>query len=66
MKKIKFEGKLCLNKETVTKLNKEQMAVVQGGVLWTLIACRPKITEGHFCEGEISLACEPVKSELKY
>ena len=31
MKKVKFEGKLKLNKETVTKLNDTQMDVVKGG-----------------------------------
>ncbi|MBS1651079.1 MAG: class I lanthipeptide [Bacteroidetes bacterium] len=31
MKKVKFEGKLSLNKETITKLNNEQMANVNGG-----------------------------------
>ncbi|MBS1651129.1 MAG: class I lanthipeptide [Bacteroidetes bacterium] len=31
MKKVKFKGKLSLNKETITKLNNEQMANVNGG-----------------------------------
>ncbi len=31
MKKNKFDGKLKLNKETVTKLNDEQMAQINGG-----------------------------------
>jgi len=31
MKKLKMQGKLSLNKETVTQLNNEQMANVQGG-----------------------------------
>jgi hypothetical protein len=31
MKKVKFTGKLSLNKETVTKLNDAQMGVVKGG-----------------------------------
>ena len=31
MKKIKFTGKLSLNKETVSKLNQEQMTRVLGG-----------------------------------
>lgn len=31
MKKIKFSGKLSLNKETISKLNNEQMNQVNGG-----------------------------------
>lgn len=31
MKKVKFTGKLSLNKETVTKLNDEQMKKINGG-----------------------------------
>jgi hypothetical protein len=31
MKKVKFEGKLSLNKQTVTKLNDDQMNVIKGG-----------------------------------
>lgn len=41
MKKVKFEGKLNLNKETIAKLNDEQMNVVKGGAVekWTGGAC---------------------------
>lgn len=35
MKKIKFTGKLSLNKETVTKLNDKQMGKVEGGGTFT-------------------------------
>lgn len=35
MKKVKFEGRLSLNKETVSKLNEKQMSSVKGG--WTHI-----------------------------
>jgi hypothetical protein len=58
MKKIKFEGKLNLNKETVAKLNKDHMESIQGGaILWTLIGCKPKksfddnctVTAGDTC-----------------
>jgi hypothetical protein len=45
MKKIKFEGKLSLNKETVSKLNEGQMNQINGGGtawLWTLINCATK------------------------
>ena len=31
MKKVKFDGKLSLNKETIAKLNDDQMNAVQGG-----------------------------------
>lgn len=31
MKKVKFEGKLSLNKETISKLNETQMGNVKGG-----------------------------------
>jgi natural product precursor len=33
MKKVKFTGKLSLNKETIAKLNDEQMVVIKGGGL---------------------------------
>lgn len=33
MKKIKFDSKLKLNKETITKLNDKQMNGVKGGLL---------------------------------
>jgi natural product precursor len=33
MKKIKLNGKLSLNKETIAKLNDEQMNNVKGGFL---------------------------------
>lgn len=63
MKKIKFEGKLSLNKETVTKLNQDHMASIRGGeegtILTTLNNCLPKpgdktdtcgLTEGSTCK----------------
>ena len=31
MKKVKFDGKLSLNKETIAKLNDEQMKSINGG-----------------------------------
>ncbi|CAM3866628.1 MULTISPECIES: class I lanthipeptide [Flavobacterium] len=39
MKKIKLEGKLNLNKETVTKLNDAQMKNLNGGAWFTLYHC---------------------------
>ncbi|HWY37558.1 MAG TPA: class I lanthipeptide [Bacteroidia bacterium] len=32
MKKLKLSGKLSLNKETITKLNENQMGSLKGGV----------------------------------
>lgn len=39
MKKIKLEGKLSLNKETVTMLNDAQMKNLNGGAWFTLYHC---------------------------
>lgn len=39
MKKIKLNGKLDLNKETVSELNKAQMQAVNGGAWFTLYHC---------------------------
>jgi hypothetical protein len=39
MKKIKLNGKLSLNKETVSKLNDGQMQGVKGGAWFTLYHC---------------------------
>ncbi len=40
MKKVKLTGKLSLNKETVAKLNDEQMKSINGGA--DTDACRPR------------------------
>jgi hypothetical protein len=45
MKKIKFEGKLDLGKETVSKLNDGHMNQINGGQAnwtWTLFNCASK------------------------
>lgn len=39
MKKIKLDGKLKLNKETIAKLNDEQMNEVKGGLL-SIFSCK--------------------------
>ena len=39
MKKIKLGGKLSLNKETIAKLNDEQMNDVKGGAFTSIISC---------------------------
>ena len=45
MKKIKFTGKLSLNKETISKLSNEQMNQVNGGnnaaAMATKAGCTP-------------------------
>lgn len=48
MKKIKFEGKLNLNKEVVSKLNDGEMSGMMGGV---------KRTRGPRCQGQESIIC---------
>ena len=40
MKKVKFEGKLSLNKETIAKLNDDQMNMIKGGALAPEVAER--------------------------
>ena len=42
MKKIKFEGKLSLNKETIAKLNSDEMNDLKGGLFHTHLWCREK------------------------
>ncbi len=49
MKKVKFTGKLSLNKETVTKLNDAQMNNVKGGELWSFGACTRQCTGTQVC-----------------
>jgi natural product precursor len=39
MKKIKFESKLSLKKETVARLNEAQMGHLKGGAWFTLYHC---------------------------
>ena len=39
MKKVKLTGKLSLNKETISKLNDDQMKNVIGGVTYTDRTC---------------------------
>ena len=54
MKKIKLNGKLSLNKETIAKLNDDQLNDVVGG------ARRAEPSNGctYFCESEYQTACE--------
>ena len=49
MKKLKLIGKLTLNKETVSKLNDDQMVTFKGGVARITInsyLCPPTIDKG--------------------
>ncbi len=39
MKKMKLNGKLSLNKETIAKLNDDQMNGVKGGIGGTRLLC---------------------------
>lgn len=48
MKKIKLEGKLNLNKETVTRLNEAQLKSVNGGTFMTLKGCNVNDTRRCF------------------
>jgi hypothetical protein len=52
MKKIKLDGKLSLNKETIAKLNDEQMNGVKGGLLSISNHC-------SHCHGNCSCPGEP-------
>lgn len=49
MKKIKFQGKLSLNKETVARLNDAQMNEVKGGAWFTLYHCKSKNCASDNC-----------------
>lgn len=67
MKKVKFEGKLSLNKEVIVKLNHGQMSQVNGGgtILTTLVNCgikpNPGSQIGVTCvTAGVSCACTPV------
>ena len=50
MKKVKFEKKLSLNKETISKLNKDQMNNVKGGqMILSLVTCRSAVSKCAGC-----------------
>lgn len=55
MKKIKFEKNFSLNKETITRLNDNQLANVKGGATFTLFCqsrkndCPTMLTCGGSC-----------------
>ena len=54
MKKLKFQGKLSLNKETIANLSAEQMEQVNGG----LVEAWPRLSIFRHC----GLTCSPCKS----
>ena len=70
MKKIKLNGKLSLNKETILQLNKEQMNKINGG-LFSIVQCmfentnNPQNTELYGCNPPSSPAatCFPPNTE---
>lgn len=49
MKKIKLDGRLSLNKETITTLNSDQMNGVKGGEVFLTIGKKCKRTKLHVC-----------------
>lgn len=50
MKKVKLSGKLSLNKETIAKLNNEQMAnVIGGGTATNCIGCASVTCQASNC-----------------
>lgn len=65
MKKIRFTGKLSLNKETVSKLNQEQMNQVVGGSLRCITAAScntcgcppPQTMDGCFSQ-MVTVCCQ--------
>ena len=63
MKKIKINGKLKLNKEVISELNKEELNSIQGGRITGSIGARctqpaggcksAKLTKGWACNDDI-------------
>ena len=49
MKKIKLDGKLKLNKETIAKLNDEQMSSAKGGAAFTFFCTTTLFTGSAVC-----------------
>jgi hypothetical protein len=57
MKKIKFERKLNLKKETISNLNKEEMRKIEGGWLWTAF-CKTDRCPSETCTAN-NVTCNP-------
>jgi natural product precursor len=49
MKKVKFEGKLSLNKQTVAKLSNEEMTSIKGGFTSMWGCSTNDVTRGGNC-----------------
>ncbi len=64
MKKLKFTGKLNLNKETVTNLNTNEMSAVNGGVgIFTLGQCMTRLgCQSHYTSKCIGCECDSCPS----
>lgn len=56
MKKVKLTGKLSLNKETIAKLNQEQMNAIIGGDLLS-VGCGSNPPTAQTCSCDISICC---------
>jgi hypothetical protein len=50
MKKVKLNGKLSLNKETIAKLNDEQIKTIKGGVKGGFLSIRYDCSKRHTCK----------------
>ena len=61
MKKIKFEGKLSLNKEVISQLNEDQMIFIKGGDRPSKNGCT-QIGPGCATAG-VTCKCPPPGSE---
>ena len=58
MKKVNLNGKLSLKKETIAKLNNEQMNFVKGGDIKTAGACASSACEvTYLCVGTVARTC---------
>lgn len=65
MKKIKFERKLSLKKETIAQLNKEQMSEINGGdpgaATWSLFCASKKCDPTAPAATQAVVTCDPAK-----
>ena len=69
MKKIKISGKLQLNKEVISELNKDELNAIQGGRITGSIGVRctqpagtcvtTDMTKGWACNDDIVVASKP-------
>ncbi len=68
MKKIKFERKLQLNKETIARLNDMQMSNVHGGEgqFLSLWKCEDKKGESDTCTLTDGVTCDCEPNNTRY